>query len=140
MVRRLRLCVRPGEPHRPFGLTAAVVVALALRPTPSVGRADDPHPVRSPPRFEDGTAQILRRRCVRCHGAVRPDAALSLDGFSGVMRGGETGPAVIEGNPAASLLYRKIRRIDRPAMPPRVPLPAAEREVIRAWIAAGALP
>src|SRR5881394_3511791 len=98
MVRRLWLRVRPGERRRPFEVTAALMVALVLHSAPSVSRADDPRAARSSPRFDDGTAQILRRRCVRCHGGATPDAALSLTEFSGVMRGGETGPAVIEGN------------------------------------------
>ena len=123
-----------------FAGAVALLVALAVGPGRSVSRAEGPRSRRISPRFDDGTAGILRRRCVRCHGPVAPDAELRLDGFSGVMRGGETGPAVVERDPDASLLYRKVRRLDRPAMPPRVPLPAAEREVIRAWIAAGALP
>jgi hypothetical protein len=106
-----------------------------------VGHAEaPPAAIRGLPRFGDGAAAILRRRCVRCHGARDAGGGLRLDSFAVLMRGGEEGPAIIEGDPEASLLYRKIRRIDRPPMPPRVPLPASEREVIRAWIAAGALP
>jgi hypothetical protein len=116
-----------------LGLVLAPVVVAPLG-------AKELRAVRAPPRFADGTADILRRRCLRCHGAHEPDADLRLDSFAALMRGGEDGPVVIEGNPGASLLYRKIRRIDRPPMPPRVPLPAGERQTIRAWIAAGALP
>jgi hypothetical protein len=54
------------------------------------------------------------------------------------MRGGDTGPVVIPGDPRSSLLVAKIERRHRPAMPPRRKMPTAAVRLIRAWIAAGA--
>jgi hypothetical protein len=139
MPHRSRLRLSPGKRSRAFRLGGAFMLTLGLVLAPVVG-AREPRAIQAPPRFADGTADILRRRCLRCHGAREPDAELRLDSFAALMRGGEDGPVVVEGDPDASLLYRKIRRIDRPPMPPRVALPARERQTIRAWIAAGALP
>lgn len=134
---------RPGPcPRAPaFGGALAAALAVSLALVVAVSHAEEPSaPARGLPRFGDGTAALLHRRCVRCHGARDAGGGLRLDSFAGLVRGGERGPAIIERDPDASLLYRKIRRIDRPPMPPRVPLPAEERAIIRAWIAAGALP
>ena len=95
---------------------------------------------RGGPRFDDGVAAVFRRRCVRCHGSEDPGADLRLDTYDGVMRGGEQGPSVIGGDLASSLLYLKVTRRNRPAMPPKSRLSPQDLEVIRAWIDGGALP
>ena len=83
---------------------------------------------------------ILRQRCGSCHAGDDAAGDLRLDTPAGVMRGGERGPAVIPGDPRSSLLLRKVLRRDRPAMPPKRRLPAAEIRILRSWIAAGAPP
>jgi len=95
---------------------------------------------RGGPRFDDGVAAVFRRRCVRCHGSDDSGADLRLDSYDGVMRGGEQGPSVIGGDLANSLLYLKVTRRSRPAMPPKSRLSPQDLEVIRAWIDGGALP
>jgi hypothetical protein len=91
-----------------------------------------------PVGFARDIAPILARWCVSCHGGREPHGGLWLDSYAGVMRGGDTGPVVIPGDPNGSLLVAKIERRHRPAMPPRRRLPAAAVRLIRAWIAAGA--
>src|SRR5436305_1142987 len=49
--------------------------------------------------------------------------------------GGETGPAVVAGRPQESLAWE---RVEADEMPPRKPLPEAEKAALRGWIAAGA--
>ena len=95
---------------------------------------------RGGPRFDDGVAAVFRRRCVRCHGSDDAGADLHLDSYDGVMRGGEQGPSVIGGDPTNSLLYQKVTRRSRPAMPPKSRLSPQDLEIIRAWIDGGALP
>ena len=51
------------------------------------------------------------------------------------MSGGRSGPALVAGKPAESLLWQLI---DKNKMPPKHALPAAERALIKSWIAAGA--
>jgi hypothetical protein len=78
---------------------------------------------------------LLQRRCAACHGGKAVKGRLRLTTPAGVARGGKSGPAVRPGKPADSLLWQKVQGDE---MPPDAPLPAAERQVIRAWIAAGA--
>jgi mono/diheme cytochrome c family protein len=115
-------------------------VSLALVVLSIAGSARGGGTVDPDARFGGSVATILRDRCAHCHGADESSAGLRLDSYDGVMRGGERGPAVIPRNARASLLLQKILRRDRPSMPPKKALPAAEIREIQAWIAAGALP
>jgi hypothetical protein len=84
---------------------------------------------------------ILETRCVSCHGPEKQRASLRLDAASLVRKGGGSGPAVVPGQSAASLLMKAVRGEEgvKP-MPPKGPrLNAAEVEALRAWIDAGAL-
>ena len=129
-------------------LTAAVYFSFRLGAALALGawglpRFDSPPgtaPETAGRRFGDTVAVILKRRCVRCHGADEDSGGLRLDSYANVMRGGDRGPAVVGTDATASLLFQKVLRRDRPAMPPKIPLPATEVRRIRAWIATGALP
>jgi len=85
---------------------------------------------------------LLLLRCSACHGGRRREADLDLRTRAGILKGGKSGPAALPGNPAESLL---IRRIHAEEMPPRrqlvsvsvKPMEAAELARLMAWIAAG---
>jgi hypothetical protein len=112
------------------------LVGAALAPARR-GAAATPPPAR-PVSFARDVAPIFDRWCVSCHRGLEAHAALRLDSLDGVMRGGDSGPAVIAGNPDDSLLAAKIEHRHRPSMPPRRRLPAGSIGLIRAWIATGA--
>jgi mono/diheme cytochrome c family protein len=78
---------------------------------------------------------VLRTRCVECHGGKAVKGRLNLTTPAGLARGGRSGATVRPGQPDASLLWKKLRDEE---MPPEAPLPAAERQVLRQWIASGA--
>jgi hypothetical protein len=114
-----------------------LLVAAGAVPLPET--APPPEPA-SAPSFSDEVAPVLERWCVRCHGAREQQGGLRLDDYAALIRGGDSGPAVVPGHPEASLLVAKIERRDRPPMPPRRHLPRASVALLRAWIAAGAAP
>ena len=89
------------------------------------------------PSFAADVRPIFQARCVKCHGDKVRKADLDLTAPSGILKGGESGPAVVPGKPGDSLLYDKVHT---GAMPPKMQgkLSAAEVETIRKWIAAGA--
>ena len=64
--------------------------------------------------FESKIRPVLADNCYKCHSAraekVKGD--LLLDTREGVLKGGETGPAIVPGNPDASLLIKAIRYTD----------------------------
>jgi hypothetical protein len=97
------------------------------------------------PDFARQVRPILSTHCFKCHG---PDekarkAELRLDTRDEALRAGESGePAVIPGNPEMSEIIRRIFSDDRDdIMPPpatKHELSAAQKEILKKWVAAGA--
>lgn len=58
--------------------------------------------------FHDVVQPVLNARCVACHGESRADGDLRLDSFEAIMAGGEHGDAIMAGDPAESLLLRRL--------------------------------
>lgn len=79
--------------------------------------------------------QILARRCVACHSPRVKTAGLDLTSRDTALRGGTKGPALVPGAHASSLL---IARVASGEMPPAKPLPEAEIDTLRQWVASGA--
>lgn len=96
-------------------------------------------PSLRPPPPQDGlfTAHvrpILNRHCLRCHGAIRRRADLDLRTVESLLAGGESGAAVIEGDPDASRLWRVVQSGADPHMPPDGQLDEDELAILRIWI------
>lgn len=116
-----------------------------------------PQPIRSlaglPPRrppvesleaadpFLDLVGPMFQARCESCHNEDKRQGELVLTSYEGLMRGGETGDAVIEGRPDFSELYHRITlpSSDDAFMPAEgnTPLTAAQIAIIEWWIEAG---
>jgi Planctomycete cytochrome C len=125
-----------------LALVAHVLALLAGAVTVAGGGARLPggEPRPSSRSFARDVAPAFARWCTRCHGPGEQHGGLRLDSYEAVMRGGDSGPPVIAGDAAASLLVAKIERRDRPPMPPRQRLPAPVVARVRTWIDAGAPP
>jgi cytochrome c553 len=89
------------------------------------------------PTFEKDVRPLLDAKCVRCHGEKVKKADLDLSTTTGILKGGESGPAITAGKPEKSLLYEKVHKGE---MPPtkKAALTAAEVDTVRRWIADGA--
>ena len=94
---------------------------------------------------ENDVLPIFQMRCVTCHGKRKQEGGLDLRAHAGQLRGGKSGPAIVPGNPEASLLYKRIVSGQMP--PPKLLVEAfvrppnnTEVELLRQWIAGGALP
>ena len=109
---------------------AAAIVA------PRIGAAPAPSPEQEK-LFEEKVRPLLIARCQGCHGERVAEGGLRLDNLPSVLAGGDSGPILTPGDPAASRIVKVVRREAEPAMPPDEPLPAAEMEILEAWIAAG---
>jgi hypothetical protein len=69
--------------------------------------------------FEKRIRPILVDRCYECHGPDDASGKLRLDTKAGWVRGGESGPSIVPGDPPASLLYRAVSHTDQKLkMPP----------------------
>jgi len=94
------------------------------------------------PNYDDDVKPIFSRRCFTCHSAGEMRSGLNLESYAGVLKGGNSGDAVIPGRPASSLLYKAVAHEGDGV--PRMPLggnkiPDAEINIIKDWIQLGLL-
>jgi hypothetical protein len=91
--------------------------------------------------FESRIRPILVENCYECHSATakKIKGGLLLDSRTAVQRGGNTGPAITPGDPAASLLIEAIRHSSEDlAMPPDNKLPPQVIADFETWVGMGA--
>src|SRR5688572_1916142 len=95
--------------------------------------------------FQRQIRPLLADKCFACHGrdAAHREASLRLDGRAAALKGGDSElPAIVPGPPDKSELVRRILTADEgERMPPpdaKKSLTAAEKELLKQWVAAGA--
>ena len=82
---------------------------------------------------------VFRKRCVACHGAVRPQSGLRLDRKEDALRGGYSGAVIKPGDSAGSKLFRMVSGRETVTMPPGGGrLPDAEIDTLKRWLDEGA--
>lgn len=90
--------------------------------------------------FESKVRPILVQRCYECHSGQESNGGLRLDYREGLLKGGDSGPALQADEPQGSLLLRAIRYQNADLqMPPSGKLDASEIEVLETWVAQGAV-
>src|SRR5579871_227503 len=60
--------------------------------------------------FERRVRPVLAEHCFSCHGPKKQQAGLRLDSRAALLKGGESGPAVVPGEPERSLLLEAVRQ------------------------------
>lgn len=94
--------------------------------------------------FEREILPLLQRSCLACHSASEKQGALVLESPATMRQGGDSGPALIPGRGADSLMLRLASRQDEPLMPPEgndvkaSTLSSDELGLLRLWIDQGA--
>jgi len=89
--------------------------------------------------------EIFSRHCMDCHAQQDPEHGLVLENYESLMKGGESGPAIVADKSEESLLVRMVEgRFEKGGkvkiMPPgkRKKLAPEEIAVLKAWIDSGA--
>ncbi len=59
--------------------------------------------------FEKRVRPLLVEHCQKCHGAEKQKGELRLDSREALLKGGETGPAIVAGKPADSELIKALK-------------------------------
>jgi mono/diheme cytochrome c family protein len=127
----------PPMGRRIFGsslvrLATLLFVGLASRPALAADEAGVEF-------FEKNVRPVLVQHCYECHGPDKQEANLQVDTVGGMLRGGDQGPAVVPGDPDASLLVKGLRYDDIDfQMPPKGKLAAEKIAAIEKWIKSGA--
>jgi len=85
---------------------------------------------------------VLEWKCLTCHGRREKQGDLDLRSIDSMIKGGKSGPAIVVGDPTASLLVKRVHADEMPPFKQRYPFsvkPVTPRELdqIRQWIAAG---
>ena len=105
----------------------------------STGRAADPSGIEF---FETKIRPILSDDCYKCHSrqSEKVKGGLLLDTRDGLLKGGDTGPAVVPGEPDKSLLIKAVRYADENLqMPPKGKKLSPEKiAALEAWVKMGA--
>ncbi len=89
--------------------------------------------------FETKIRPLLAANCFACHGE-KAMAGLRVDSREGLLRGGESGPAVVPGDPENSAMLKAVQHAEGfPRMPRgRAKLAAADLDALAEWIRTGA--
>ena len=93
--------------------------------------------------FEAKIRPGLAEHCYACHSAdarknQKLKGGLLLDTRDGLLRGGDSGPAVVPGKPAEGTLPKALRHDGDVKMPPKGTLPDAVVADFEAWVKMGA--
>lgn len=89
--------------------------------------------------YEKKVRPALVEHCVKCHGPEKQEGGLQVDSVAAMLRGGDQGPAVMPGDPDASLLIQGVRYDDiNFQMPPKGKMPAETVAALEEWVRMGA--
>ena len=112
---------------------ACVAIAVAWITPSAVLRAAEAESLA----FETHIRPIFRAHCFDCHGATdEKEGQLDLRLVRLQVEGGDSGPAIVPGDPAASYLIERVRAGEMP--PGETKLSADEIDLLERWVAAGA--
>jgi WD40 repeat protein len=111
--------------------------ALAQTPIADIQRAE-------PVDFEKEILPVLKRNCIACHNAAKPEKGLSLETPQSIAKGGDSGAAVTPRDSASSLLLLVASHQSDPFMPPKdnkvnaQSFTSEELGLLKLWIDQGA--
>jgi mono/diheme cytochrome c family protein len=134
MMKRLLVC-HSWRTH----LRAEIALAWVLA-CPVAAQSSDAPTTAGISFFESKVRPILAERCYRCHGpeSGKGKAGLRVDSPDALMRGGDSGPAIVRGEPEKSLLILAVRHDGAVSMPPKSKLAQPEIDALAAWVKLGA--
>ncbi len=119
----------------------ALLLAL-LTALPLTTVSDDPptpRPVSASEAefFESRIRPVLAEHCHRCHGPNESKSGLRLDSREALLRGGDSGPAAVPGDPGSSPLLEAVRHEGLVRMPPKAKLGVQAVTDLESWIKLG---
>ncbi|MGD2058522.1 MAG: hypothetical protein PVI04_07290, partial [Anaerolineales bacterium] len=116
--------IPPGE-SAPIYVTSVPEATPTLPPTPTTVRVQAE-------TWSGGFEALFRNRCGTCHG-ITSVGGLSLHTYEDALEGGKSGPGIVPGDPAASMVIQVQQAGGHPGQ-----LTEEELDQLTAWIEAGA--
>ncbi len=123
LVSRMFLAIQ--QPRRLWLILNCLAVSLFASSRASADQVD----------FDSQIAPIFARHCIECHSGNKPTGGLSLTNAEGAVKGGESGKPYVPMDSSKSLLWE---RVSTDEMPPKHPLEAEQKVVLKRWIDEGA--
>ncbi len=119
-------------------LLAAASRALAALTPEQVAQL--PPPAGHSVNFSQEIKPILEASCNQCHGRGRAKGDFQIDSRATLLKGGDSGPALVAGKSAESLLIELVAGFDPDSVMPKkgTKLTREQIGVLRAWIDQGA--
>src|SRR5262249_55018581 len=107
-----------------------------------VSGAEKTAPAQKPTReeeefFETQVRPMLVNHCIECHGAKQQEAGLRLDTRDFMMKGSESAPVVVVGQPEKRRLIAVTRYDGDIQMPPKGKLPEKDLAALSRWVKMG---
>ena len=87
--------------------------------------------------FERSVRPVLVEHCQSCHGPLKQKGGLRLDSRAALLKGSDSGPVVVSGQPDKSLLLKVVRHEGETKMPPKGKLAAGPIEALTEWVRRG---
>ena len=94
-----------------------LLAGLSLALLPAWAAAQSKADPESDKKFAAARA-LLRQRCASCHGAEKQEGGLRLDVGSRALQGGDSGKAIVAGQPKESPLLERVVSTEDERMPP----------------------
>jgi hypothetical protein len=123
---------------RTTGIVAGILSVLAGLSVPTHGGE---RPDEAEVSFETKIRPTLAGTCFPCHGGKKTNAGLRVDSREALIKGGESGPAIVPGDPGASLLVQAVSHSHETLKMPPPPgkrLPEAVVADLAEWVRHGA--
>jgi hypothetical protein len=135
---------KPGETPPPtmrggFGKGKGKGKGRSMPMTPPTTPAPAPAAAGNASFFEQRILPVLQDKCFNCHQTGRKmKGGLAVDSHAALLAGGDSGPALVPGDAAKSLLYVSMTYADEDLqMPPRERLSASVLADFKKWIEMG---
>lgn len=99
-----------------------------------------PPPAQRQVNFSRDIKPILEKSCLQCHGHGRAKGGFRIDSRETMLAGGDSGPAIVPGKSAESLLIELVMGFDPDSQMPKKGSKLTREQIalLRAWIDQGA--
>ena len=134
--------IHRGTDTLPISKLICVCSAVALTPLMPIAPAYSEEPPTTPAQlefFEKDVRPLLIEHCYSCHStqSKKLQAGLLVDSRAAILEGGDSGEAMVPGDPDASLIIEAVR-YDNYEMPPMGKLSDDDILTLERWVAMGA--
>jgi len=114
---------------------------VAVTGTNNVAAATGTNNLAAAKFFAEKVRPLLQDNCYDCHSLDnKVSGGLRVDDHAGILKGGDTGPGVVPGEPDASLVLQRVLLPESKKRMPKNsdPLTADQIDILRTWIKNGA--